>query len=323
MLREAVSLVGCMALLALANASHAQGDKFPAKPIQIIITSTPGSTSDLLTRFLGAEMSKTLGQPLIVMSKANETGTIGAEQARRAAPDGYTLFLGGNTTMAANVHLIKNLSYDPLRDFAPISLVSINPLVLVVRSDLPIKSVGELVAYAKARPGKMNYGVGNSGGKVAVQLLRSLTGIDAQEVSFKGASQAMMEVAGGRLDFMVVDPMVADTFLKQGSIRALAVTSAQRLPMMNSLPTMAEAGVKGYDYASWLGYYAPKGTPTPIIDKLNDAFVKAIDSQAAQDFFLRTGMIGKSSTPQGLTVFTQEQIATWQRLVKVAGMEAQ
>lgn len=319
-------LAQCLMLFAMAvpaTPALAQAERFPARPIQVIITSTPGSTSDLLTRFLGAEMTKTLGQPIVVVSKASETGTLGADQARRAPPDGYTLFLGGNTTMAANVHLVKNLSYDPIRDFAPITQVTINPLVLVVRSNLPIKSVPELVAYAKARPGRMNYGVGNAGGKVAVQLLRSITGVEAQEISYKGASQAMLELVAGRLDFMIVDPMVADPFLKQGTVSALAVTSKERLPSLGDLPTMAEAGVPGYEYASWLGYYAPRGTPKPVIDALNAAFVKAINSGEAQDFFGRMGMIARPSTPQGLTVFNQEQIAVLERLVKVSGMQPQ
>jgi tripartite-type tricarboxylate transporter receptor subunit TctC len=309
--------------LVIAPLGFAQGERYPDKPIQVIITSTPGSTSDILTRFLGVEMTKTLGQPIIVISKASETGTIGADYARRAAPDGYTLFLGGNTTMAANVHLVKNLSYDPIRDFEPVSLVTVNPLVLVVRSDLPINSVAELISHAKARPGQMNYGIGNSGGKVAVQLLKSLAGIDAQEISFKGASQAILELVGGRLDFMVVDPLVVEPFIKQGSVRALAVTSSTRLPSMNTLPTMAEAGVQGYDYSSFLGYYAPKSTPKPIIDKLHDAFAKVIDSPVGQEFFTRMGMIGRSSTPQGLTAFNKEQIANWERLAKISGLQPQ
>lgn len=310
-------------LLVSAALSFAQGDAFPVKPIQVIITSTPGSTSDVLTRFLGAELLKTLGQPIVVVSKASASGTLGADLARRAPPDGYTLFLGGNTTMAANVHLIKSLSYDPVRDFEPITLVTINPLVLVVRSELPIKSVPELVAYAKARPGQMNYGIGNSGGKVAVQLLQSLTGMSAQEISFNGTSPAMLELVAGRLDFMIVDPLVAEPFIKQGVIRPLAVTSTVRLPSMNSLPTMIEAGVPGYDYASFLAYYAPRGTPKAVVDRLNDAFTRAINSKEGQEYFNRMGMIGRSSTPQALTAFNKDQIAIWERLVKVAGLQPQ
>jgi len=224
--------------------------------------------------------------------------------------------------MAANVHLVKNLAYDPLRDFEPITLLTGNPLVLVVRSDLPIKSVGELIAYAKARPGKMNYGVGNSGNKVAVGLLQSLTGISATEIPYKGASQAMLELVGGRLDFIISDPLVADQFIKQGAIRPLAVTAAVPLPSMRSLPTMAEAGVAGYtEITTFLALYAPRGTPKAIIHVLNDAFVKAINSKAGQDQYERMGLVTKTSTPQGLATFNKEQIAVWEHLAKVSGLQ--
>lgn len=308
---------------AASFSAFAQTDKFPSRPMQVIITSTPGSTSDVVTRFLSAEFSKSLGQPLVVISKASDTGTIGADAAKRALPDGYTLFLGGNTTMAANVHLVKNLAYDPLRDFDPVSMVSINPLVLAVRSEHPVRSVPELVALAKSRPGQLNYGIGNSGGKVAVQLLRSLTGMEAQEIPFRGASQAIQELVAGRLDFMIVDPLLVDPFIKQGTLRALAVTSTTRLPAMSTVPTMVEAGVPGYEYASFLGYYVPHGTPKAVVDILNEAFVKAISGKEGQEFFNRMGMIGKFSSPQELTAFTRGQIANWERLVKVAGLQPQ
>lgn len=315
------SAVAALLLATALGTAHA--DPFPTKPIQIVITSTPGSASDAITRFLGAEVTKALGQPIVVVSKASAAGTIGADFVRRAPPDGYTLFFGGNTTMAANVFLVKNMSYDPLKDFEPVTQVSTNPLLLVVRSDLPIKSVSDLVAHAKSRPGEMNYGVGNSGGRVAVQLLQSITGMKAQDISFNGASQAALELVAGRLDFMIVDPLVVEPFIKQGTLRPLAVTSSVRLPSMPELPTMKEAGVPGYDYASWLGYYAPRGTPRAVIDKLNGAFVKAIQSRDAQDYFLRMGMIGQSSTPEGLAVFNKEQIASWERWVKASGLQPQ
>jgi tripartite-type tricarboxylate transporter receptor subunit TctC len=302
----------------------AQGDRFPSKPIQVISTATPGSQSDTLLRALGNEAAKTLGQPIIVVTSASAAGTIGADQARRAPPDGHTLFMGGNTTMAANVHLVKNLTYDPLRDFDAITLVSANPLVLVVRADLPVKSVPEFVAYAKARPGQLNYGVGNSGNKVAVGLLQSLTGISTTEIPFKGATPAMLELVAGRLDFIISDPLVADQFIKQGSIRALAVTAPVRLPSMRSLPTMAEAGVPGYqEITTFLGLYAPRGTPKPVIAQLNDAFVKAINSKEGQEQFERMGLAPKTSTPQGLADFNREQVGVWEHLVKVSGLQAE
>jgi tripartite-type tricarboxylate transporter receptor subunit TctC len=313
-----------VAMLVSANIALGQGDRYPARPIQIISTATPGSQSDTLLRFIGTEASKTLGQPIVVITKASAAGTIGADQAKRAAPDGYTLVFGGNTVMAANVHLMKNLSYDPLRDFEPVTLVTTNPLVLVVRSSLPIKSVPEIIAYAKAHPGQMNYGVGNSGNKVAVGLLESLTGIKTTEISFNGASQAMLELVAGRLDFIISDPLVADPFIKQGVIRALAVTAPVRLPSMSALPSMAEAGVPGYgSFTTFLAFYAPRGTPKPVVTALHDAFVKAIHSKDGQEQFRQMGMVAKTSTPEELAAFTREQIELWGRLVKLSGLEPQ
>ncbi|HUD32097.1 MAG TPA: tripartite tricarboxylate transporter substrate binding protein [Variovorax sp.] len=300
----------------------AQENRFPAKPIQIVSTAPPGSQSDVLLRFLGAEVGRRIGQPVVIVTQASAAGTIGADQARRATPDGYTLILGGNTTMAANVHLVKNLSYDPLRDFEPITLVSANALVLVVRANLPIKTVEELIAYAKARPDQLNYGVGNSGNKVAVGLLQSLTGISALEVPYKGASQAMLELVAGRLDFMVSDPLVADAFLRQGTLRALAVTGPVPLPSMRGLPTMAQAGVPGYqEITTFLALYGPRGMPRAIVDTLNAAFVNVIDSPAGQAEYERLGLAPKTSTPQGLAAFNKEQVAVWAHLAKVSGLQ--
>jgi tripartite-type tricarboxylate transporter receptor subunit TctC len=307
-----------------ARAGFAQNERFPSRPVQVIVTSTPGSQSDTLLRFLAQEASKTLGQPVVVLNQASAAGTIGADKARRATPDGRTIFLGGNTVMAANVHLMKNLAYDPVRDFEPITLVSANPLVLVVKADLPVKSVPELIAYAKQHQGQLNYGVGNSGNKVAAELLATLTGFKATEITYKGASPAMIDLVAGRIDFIMSDPVVADPFIRQGAIRPLAVTSAVRLPSMQSLPTMVEAGVPGYrDIATFLGFYAPRGTPKPVIDSLHAAFTKVIDSQEGRDYFERIGMVPKTSTPEGLASFTKEQISLWEHLVKVSGLQAQ
>jgi len=314
-----------LSAVALAHTSlaMAQAGDFPAKPIQVVVNSTAGSLSEALTRFLGQDVQKTLGQPLVIVAKPSVNAAVGTDFVKRSLPDGYTLVLGSNTSMAANVHLVKNLTYAPLDDFEPVSLASINPLVLVARSSLPIKSVAELVNYAKARPGDLTYGVGNAGAKVAATLLTSLAGFEALEVPFKGASQAVQEVLAGRVDFMAVDALVVDAHIKSGALRALAVTSSARLQSMPDVPTMEEAGVKGYEYSSFTAFYAPKGTPKPVVDKLNKAFVKAIESKEAQAYYARMGMIGKASSPQELQAFTVSQIAYWGRLVKLAKMEAQ
>lgn len=323
-MRKLIPYFVAATMVVTSTLGFAQGTAFPSKPIQVISTATAGSQSDTLLRFVGTEASKILGQPIVVLTRPSAAGTIGAGEARRAAPDGYTIFFAGNTVMAANVHLMKNLQYDPVRDFDPITLVSGNPLVLVVRSSLPVKSVPELIAYAKARPGEMNYGVGNSGNKVSVGLLESLTGIKTTEITFKGASDAMLELVAGRLDFIISDPLVADPFIKQGAIRALAVTGPIRMASMSSLPLMANAGVPGYqEINTFLGLYAPHGTPKPVINQLNDAFVKAINSKEGQDQFDRMGLVPKTSTPEGLAAYTREQIVLWERLVKVSGLQPQ
>ncbi|ETF02213.1 ABC transporter substrate-binding protein [Advenella kashmirensis W13003] len=296
---------------------------FPEKPVEVVISSTPGSTSDVLTRFIGKGFTEATGQPLVVISKASASGLVASSQVARARPDGYTLLLGGNTTMAANVHLFKSLPYDPVKDLVPVTLATINPLVLVVRADLPIGSVQELIDYAKARPGELNYGAGNSGGKVSVALLKSLAGMDATEISYKGASQAALDLVAGRLQFMIVDPVVVDSFIKEGKLRPLAVTTKERLGSMPDVPTMEQAGVKGYEYASWLGYFAPQGTPGEVISSLRDALIKAINSKEATDYFERMGMIKKTSTPGDLTAFVKDQIATWGKLVKIADLQPQ
>ncbi len=311
-------------LLAAAQLGFAQGDRFPSKPIQIVLTSTPGSQSDTLMRFLGAEIGKRLGQPVVLTNQASAAGTIGADQVRRARADGYTLLLGGNTVMAANVYLVKNLAYDPVKDFEPVALVSANPLVLVVRNNLPVQSVKELVAYAKARPGELNYATGNAGNKVAVSLLESVTGIKTTEIPYKGATPAMMDLIAGRVDFIMADPLVAEPFIKQGAIRALAVTGPIRMASMKSLPSMTEAGIAGYqELLSFLGVYAPKNTPKAVVDSLNDAIVKVIQSKEGQDFYDNLGLSPRTSTPQGLASYTKEQIALWEQLVRMSGLQPQ
>lgn len=316
------TMVAVWALLG-SGVSEAEVGGYPNRPIQVVMNSTPGSVSEELTRFLGQDVLKTLGQPLVIISKPSVNASIGTESVKRAAPDGYTLNFGSNTSMAANVHLVKKLSYAPLEDFEPVSLASLNPLVLVARADLPVKSVQELIAYAKSNPGKLNYGVGNAGAKVSAALLSNLAGFEATEIPFKGASMAVQEMLAGRVDFMAVDALVVNAHIKSGTLKALAVTSNTRLQSMPQVPTMQEAGVAGYEYTSYLAYYAPKGTPKEVIEKLNKAFNQAIMRPETQDYYGRMGMISKVMSPQELRQFTAQQIDYWARLVKIGNMQAQ
>jgi len=314
-------LIGLLLAWNVVPGLHAQQAPYPNRPIKIIITFAPGSGSDAIARFVGQGIAKTLGQPVVVESKVGGQGSIGAEYVRRAPPDGYTLVLGGNSTHAANLFLVKNLSYDPVRDFVSVSQVTLNPLVLVVRSEVPVNTVKEFLDYVKQRPGQINYGVGNSGGRAAVQLLQSLTGIQAQDVPYAGTSQAALDMVGGRLDFMITDPSVVAPFVTQGKLRALAVSTSVRLPSMPGVPTMIEAGVPGYDYASWVGLYLPAKTPQAVVDKLNAAIVQTLKSPEAKEFFTNLGIIPFPSGSEEFARFTQEQIELWGRLVKQAGMQ--
>jgi tripartite-type tricarboxylate transporter receptor subunit TctC len=211
-----------------------------------------------------------------------------------------------------------------VKDFDAVTSITGNPLVLVVKSSLPVKTVAEFIEYARARPGQLNYGVGNSGMKAAVGLLQSLTGISTTEIPFPGAPPAMMELVAGRLDFLFSDPLVADAHIKSGSVRALALTSATKPPSMSTLPTMAEAGVSGFrEINTFLGFYVPHGTPKPVIAALNEAFVKAINSPEGQEQYRRMGLVPKPSTPEQLAALTREQITFWEHLVKVSGLQAQ
>lgn len=315
-----LSCAVALMVMSVSTSSWAQFEAFPTKPIQVVVNSTPGSVSEELTRFLGQDVQKSLGQPFVIISKPSVNAAIGTEMVKRSAADGYTLVLGSNTSMAANVHLVKKLGYDPLEDFEPVSLASLNPLVLVARADFPVKSVAELVEYAKNNPGKLNYGVGNAGAKVAAALLSNLAGFQAVEVPFKGASLAVQEMLAGRIDYMAVDALVVDAHIKSGRLKPLAVTSASRLSSMESVPTMQEAGIKGYEYTSYTAFYAPKGTPQVVVQKLNAALAHAINTPQAKDYYDRMGMIGKSSSPKELQHFTEEQINYWGRLVKMANL---
>jgi tripartite-type tricarboxylate transporter receptor subunit TctC len=321
MRRAICGLLGLVLSCACLTGLQAQDADYPNKPIRIVITFAPGSGSDTIARFVGRGVGARLGQPVVVESKPGAQGSLGADYARRAPADGYTLLLGTNSTHAANVFLVRNLPYDPLRDFTPVSRVTVNPLVLVVRSELPVTSVQEFVAYVRQRPDRLNYGVGNAGGRVAVQLLQTLTGISAQDVSYPGTSQAALDLIGGRLDFMITDPSVVGPFIAQGKLRALAVTASVRLPTMPSVPTMQEAGVPGYDYASWVALYLPANAPRPVLDKLNAAIRETLDSSEAREFFGGLGMIASPSSPAELADFTRAQIELWRDLVRQARLQ--
>jgi len=316
--RKLLLSTAAAAALSLTDA-FAQAD-FPSRPIKLVISFPPGSTSDLLARRLGDQASKTLGQPVVVESKPGAQGVIAARAVVNSAKDGYTLFLGTNSSHAANVYLIKDLGYDPVKDFTPITQFSTNPLLLVVNAQVPVKSVQEFIKYARERPGKLSYGTGNSGGLVAAQLLKAQTGIDAVSVNYAGTAQATTDLVAGRLDFMMIDPLVIRAFVQAGQVRVLGLTSKQKLSSMPQVNSLADEGLAGYNYASWSGLFGPAGMPPEITRRLGQAFTKALTDPATDKFFADLGMITTSSSPEAFQAFVQDQIKLWGQLTKEAGL---
>jgi tripartite-type tricarboxylate transporter receptor subunit TctC len=245
------SLVPCAKALA-------QGS-YPQHPIKIVAPFTAGAGADTLLRKVSEAAGRLIGQPMVVDNKPGAQAAIASRIVARAPNDGYTLMMGGNSSHAANVHTLKNPGYDPLKDFSPITQLSLNPLLLVVNAERPVRTVQEFIKYATERPGKLTYATGNSGMLVAAQRLKTQAGIDALAVNYPGAAPATTDLLAGRIDFIMNDPVVAAPFIKSGQLRVLGVTSKQRLSMLPDVAPLAEQGLPDYDYASWSAMFAPVG----------------------------------------------------------------
>jgi tripartite-type tricarboxylate transporter receptor subunit TctC len=314
-------MVASSALLGLGGPAWAQ-ETFPSRPIRIITPFAPGS-SDVIARRLGEHVSKTLGQPVIVETRPGAQGTIASRAMTRVKNDGYTLLLGTNSTHAASPYLFKDLGYDPVRDFTPITRFTVNPLLLVVRSDMPVNTVQAFIQYAKERPGKLNYGVGNTGSLVAAQMLKAQAGFDAVAITYPGNAQAVTDFVAGRLDFMVTDPMIVKSFVEAGKLRILGLTSKQRLSSFPGVAPLAEQGLPQFDYASWIGLFAPAGLAPDITRRLHEAFAKALAEPDMEAFLAGIGMVAAGATPAEFTVFLRDQIRLWGQLTKDAGLQPQ
>jgi len=312
------------ALLCLSFAlPAARAETYPARPIRLVVPFPAGSTTDTMARFLGERVGHALGQACIVENKAGAQGSIAAAEVSRAVPDGYTLLVGTNSTQSANVHLFKSLPYDPARDFVAITQFSMNPLVLVVRAGLPVQDLDGFLKYARQHPGKLNYGTGNSGSLVAAQMLKDLAGIDAMDVPYPGTPQAMNDLLAGRLDFMITDISVTKPYIEAGKVRALGVTPRTPTRALPGTPTLAQAGLPGYEFVAWGGLFAPAGTPQPIVERINQAFVDALRSPEAAAFFAKQGLEPTPRTPAEFSGYVAQQTVLWGKLLSAAGQVQQ
>ena len=298
--------------------ANAQG--YPAKPVKLIVPFPSGSATDQVARLTGQQLQEELKQPFIVENKPGAQGAIAAAEVAKAAPDGYTLMLTTNTPQAANVSLFKKLSYDPVKDFAPVARIGTTSFMLMLKSDSPIRSFKEFLADARAKPGKLSSGYGSAGSQVSLAMLKSMGKVDVVEVPYKGIPQTITDVLGGTLSFTFVDLGNALAQAKGGKLRGLAVTSATRTPLAPDVPAIAEE-LKGYELIAWFALMAPAGTPKEIVSLLSENTLKALKKKELADKFALIGTDVAPMNPAQLGKFIQSEIAHWAKLVKLAGIQ--
>ncbi len=327
MRRTAVVLPAFVLVLATANAlgvARSAAELLSSRAITIIIPFTPGASSDTLQRLVAKKVTDNTGQLFVVESRPGGGGAIGASAVKQAQPDGHTLFQANAGSHAANVALYETLSYDPIKDFQPITLMWRFPQLLSVPVDSPAKSVSELVALAKSKPGGLSFASqgSGSGGHLLGELLRSRTGANMVHVPYRGAGPGAVDLAAGRVDFFFVSYSSIRPFLQAGKVRALAVTSAQRLPAMPDVPTMAEAGFPDYALDAWFGLVAPAGTPDAIVSKLNGAFVQAVRDPAIGKELVNQGAQAVTTTPAEFAAFIAAETERFGKIVRASGIKA-
>ncbi len=312
------------AILALGLAPVALAQGYPAKPIRMIVPWNPGGTSDTIARILGQKMNETWGQPVVIDTRAGASGIIGTEIAMRAPADGYTLLHANMSQWATNPSLYKT-SYDTLRDFAPVSMVASAPQLLVVYPGVPVKSVQDLIQLAKAEPGKLNFGSGGAGTLAypAGELFKMLAGVNLVHVPYKGTILALTDLLGGRVQVVFSDMPIALPHAKSGKVRALAVTSAKRTPLVPEMPTMAEAGVPGYALENSWGVFARKGVPREIVAKLQAEIVRVHNLQEVKDRYATFGLEAVSSTPGKFAEVIQADEAKFAKIIKATGAKVE
>lgn len=314
------SLVAACVTLAVVPAG---AQEFPTKPITIVVPFGAGSGTDTISRLIGQQLGVALGQSVVIENKAGASGSIAASYVARQPADGHTLLMATNSTHSANPSLIKNLPYDPVKDFAPVARAGSYIFVLAVNKDVPAKSLQELIAYAKANPGKLSYASGNTTGIVAGETFKRWAGIDLLHVPYKSTPQAVTDVLSGRVSMIVIDLTTGLTHIQAGGLRALAVTTKQRSALLPDLPTLHESGVSNYDITSWAGLFAPAATPKPVVARLNAEMQKVIAHPEVKAKLAAAGFEAFSGPPESLGQFVQEQIALWSKLIKDSGIEAQ
>jgi tripartite-type tricarboxylate transporter receptor subunit TctC len=318
MMRRRAALALALALPGASGAAWAAD--YPAKPVKIVVPYAPGGGADSVARIVAKKVSENVGQAIVIENKGGAGAILGTDQVAKAEPDGYTLLLGQSGPISINPAVYKSLPYDPVKDFAPITMTTAYPYVLVVNSELPAKMLHELVALAKSKPDSMNYGstgVGAANHLVA-EMFSSKTGVKMTHVPYRGTALAVGDLLAGQLTMVFADPISALPHIKSGKLRALAVTSLERSPVAPEVPTVAESGYAGFEALAWHGILAPARTPPAVIRKLNEEIVKALKDPATRDLLVNQAMQIVGSTPEEFAAFIQKDIATWKAVAAAA-----
>jgi tripartite-type tricarboxylate transporter receptor subunit TctC len=306
---------------AIALPAWAQ-DKWPSKPIVYIVPFPAGGTTDILARLIGQKLGPVLGTTIVVDNKGGAGGSVGSEMASRAAPDGYTLLGGTISSHAINVSLYPKIGYDPIKSFEPITLIGTNPTVLVVNQASPYKTLQDVIAAGKAKKPLTGASAGSGTSQhLSLELLKARAGIAITHVPYKGSAPAIQDVMGGQVDMMFDTTVVAGPHIESGKLRALAVSSAKRVPSMPNVPTVAESGVPGYEVVSWQAIFAPAGTPKAIVDRLHAEIAKIMATPEMQDRLAKLGMQGSDMSAEQLGAFQRAEVAKWAAVIKEANIK--
>lgn len=302
----------------------AQAD-YPNKPLKIIVGFPPGQATDVIARLLAEKLSAALGQAVIIDNKPGQGGSIGAAAAAKAAPDGYTLLISATAPLATNPNLYKDLPYEPVRDFAPITLIANLPFVLVARPDLPANNARELIALAKAKSGKLSYASSGNGSTshLSMEMLKTATGIDLQHVPYKGSVQAFTDVISGQVDVVFDTAVYALPMVRAGRVKLLAVAGAKRSSLSPDTPTVAEQGAPGYDSGAWLGMLFPTGTPRAIVTLMNTELTKIVRTPEVTERLLKLGAEPLSSTPEEFGAHIKSELRKWGKAVQDSGVKVE
>lgn len=311
-----------MVVVAMSVAAAAHAQNYPTKPIRFIVGFAPGGATDIIARALAQKLSDVFGQQVVVDNRAGGGGTIAAMMAAKSPPDGYTMLMGTISTLATNVSTYKNLPYDPLRDFAPVTLAAATPYFVTVNAGMP-STLKDFIALAKAKPGQINFGSSGAGGgaHLSAELFRAMAGIELTHIPYKGAALALTDVMAGQIQMSFSQPLIVLPHLKSGRVKALAITSAKRSTALPDYPTIAESGLAGYESSSWQGIVVPTGTPPAIVARLHGELVKGLRAKDIGERLAAEGTDPGGNTPAEFGAYIKREIEKWARVVKSAGLK--